>query len=196
MTKRSECRDGFSNKKRDRLRAQTSGVARYKWEMGLSEATFKINELQRKGWIIDENEGALTGEEADRVSKDLETQGFQTKRIKVVSLENDEIQFVAYKATSKKTRKASSSTSTTSKSFTTPRKEATVHRCFRCRESLPKTVFQGFETTENAKSDHWLLNEGWLELFVDPILTDDDDATFVYVCPNCLKIMRAFLNDT
>jgi hypothetical protein len=71
-----------------------------------------------------------------------------------------------------------------------------VHRCFRCRESLPKTVFQGFETIENAKSDLWLLNDGWLELFVDPILTDDEDANFVYVCPNCLKLVRAFLIET
>lgn len=54
-------------------------------------------------------------------------------------------------------------------------------------------VVEFLESHEDAGHDLWLLRGGWLEVIVDPILTDDDEAYFLYVCPDCLKVLRGFL---
>lgn len=197
ITNRDDCRRKFTIRKEAKLLPKANVEFRVEFEKGLADAWVKIDDLRRQGWEVDDK-ASLMVNQADRLAENLERKGFETMRLPIAKWLGEEMQFVAYKSRSgtkhkKQTKVQALRTSVFPEKLDSQDQGVTFHKCFRCRKSLPRKVYETFESHENASHDLWLLRGGWLEVFVDPILTDDDEANFLYVCPACLKSLKVFL---
>ena len=73
------------------------------WTNSFQSAVQKASEMQKEGWTVETDDGALTSKQAAAVAKQAEQQGFETQLIPIADLDGDTAQFVAVKPRTAKT---------------------------------------------------------------------------------------------